>query len=317
MPRSLPLLLALAYFSAAPLCAQRARPTSFAPTPGTGTFTVLGDLEYARVANTSLKLDLYLPDSPGPHPVILWLHAGAWITGDRTGGPAIRQARRGYAVASIDYRLAPDFVFPAQIDDCKAAVRWLRANAATYHLDPERVGVFGASAGGHLAALLGTSGGVSSLEDLAMGNPQYSSRVQAVVDFYGPSDLLKLEEDELGCVPLSANSPYAPPSLLIGCPIQECREKAERASPIHYITSDDPPFLILHGTKDCLVPWQQSVLLDEALKRGGINSTLAILPGAEHGGDAFDAPEYKQMISDFFDRYLKQRADRRRPVSHP
>ena len=287
----------------------------FAPTPGTGTFTTITGVEYARVGNTSLKADLRIPDNPGPHPVILWLHTGAWVTGDRTGGPAIRQASRGYAVVSIDYRLAPQYTFPAQIDDVKAAVRWIRANAAQYHFDPNRVGVFGGSAGGHLAALLGTSGGVSELEDLSMGNPQYSSRVQVVVDFYGPTDLLKMQDQNPGCYPVDANDPLLPPSLLLGCAVQSCPDKAATANPMTYISSDDPPFLILQGTADCLVPWQQSQMLHEALRAKGLNSTLYLLQGAEHGGAEFDDIYYKRIVSDFLDRYLKQRPDRKRAVS--
>ncbi|MBV8520091.1 MAG: alpha/beta hydrolase [Acidobacteria bacterium] len=185
-----------------------------------GTFTTYESLEYANVGGTSLQLDLRVPDGAGPHPVILYLHSGAWITGDRTGGPALRQATRGYAVASIDYRLAPAWTWPSQIEDCKAAVRWLRANAARFHLDPNRIGVFGTSAGGHLAAVLGTSGGVDTLEGLSLGNPQFSSRVKAVVDLYGPTDLLKLEEQKLPCIPLDGNASFMPPSLLMGCAIQ-------------------------------------------------------------------------------------------------
>jgi acetyl esterase/lipase len=122
-----------------------------------GTVTTYEALEFAHPAGSApLLMDLRVPDGDGPFPVIVFLHSGAWISGDRGGGPALRQAARGYAVASIDYRLAPQFHWPAQIEDCKAAVRWLRANAARFHLDANRVGVFGTSAGGHLAAVLGT-----------------------------------------------------------------------------------------------------------------------------------------------------------------
>ncbi|HEY0372369.1 MAG TPA: alpha/beta hydrolase, partial [Thermoanaerobaculia bacterium] len=186
-----------------------------------GTFTTYDALEYASPGGEPLLMDLRVPTGAGPHPVILYLHSGAWITGDRTGGPAIRQTSRGYAVASIDYRLAPEHIWPAQIEDAKAAVRWLRANAARFRLDPNRIGVFGSSAGGHIGAVLGTSGGVASVEGLELGNPQFSSRVKVVVDLYGPTDLLKIEEQKLPCIPLDGNAPNMPPSLLMGCPIQE------------------------------------------------------------------------------------------------
>lgn len=125
-----------------------------ATTASAGTFTMYEGLEYAAPAGESLLLDLRVPEGRGPHPVILYLHSGAWITGDRTGGPAIRQASRGYAVASAEYRLAPKHIWPAQVEDANAAVRWQRAHAARFNLDPNRIGVFGASAGGHIASVL-------------------------------------------------------------------------------------------------------------------------------------------------------------------
>ena len=289
----------IAALLAAPALAQ------YPPTPGTGTFTTIEALEYANVDGNPLLLDLRIPDGPGPHPVIVYLHSGAWISGDRTGGPAIRQASRGYAVASIDYRLAPRYTWPAQIEDAKAAVRWLRANAARFHLDPERIGAFGTSAGGHIAAVLGTSADVPTLEGIRLGNAQFSSRVKAVVDFYGPTDLLKMEEQKIPCIPLSGNASYMPPSLLMGCPIQSCPEKTATANPITYVTPDDPPFLIMQGLLDCLVPYKQSILLHDALRAKGVDSTLILLPNGEHGGSAFDEQKQKQAVSDFFDKNLR------------
>ena len=277
----------------------------YPPTPGTGTFATYEGIEYASAGGKRLLLDLRVPDVGGPHPVIIYLHSGAWITGNRTGGPAIRQARRGYAVASIDYRLAPQSIWPAQIEDAKAAVRWIRGNAGRFNLDPMRVGVFGASAGGHLASILGTSAGVEGLEGLSLGNAQFSSRVKAVVDFYGPTDLLQLDAQKLPCFGVDGNSALMPPSLLMGCAIQECREKTATANPLTYITPDDPPFLIIHGMRDCLVPYQQSVILHEALQAKGVASTLILLPEGEHGGELFDDPVVKQAISDFLDRDLR------------
>jgi acetyl esterase/lipase len=274
-----------------------------AATASAGTFTTYEAIEYAAPAGETLLMDLRVPDGRGPHPVILYLHSGAWIAGDRAAGAAGRQAARGYAVASIDYRLAPEHIWPAQIEDAKAAVRWLRANAARFDLDPDRIGVFGASAGGHIASILGTSGGVAALEGVELGNPQFSSRVNVVVDFYGPTDLLKLEEQKLPCIPLDANDPRMPPSLLMGCPIQQCREKTATANPITYISKDDPPFLIVHGMRDCLVPWRQSVILHEALEDAGLDSRLILIPNGEHGGRAFNG--YEKNVDDFLDAYLR------------
>jgi acetyl esterase/lipase len=305
MPSSL--IPAIALIASLTLAAAEAPPLSpsYQPTPGTGRYTSTLDLEYANVGGESLTLDLHLPEGDGPFPVIVWLHTGAWVSGDTSGGPAVRQASRGYAVASVEYRLAPKWTFPAQIHDAKAAVRWLRANAARYKLDPERIGVFGASAGGHLAALLGTTADRPELEDLTMGNAAFSSSVKAVVDFYGPTDLLQLSAHALPCMPMNPDSPFAPTSLFIGCAIQDCKEKTNAASPIRYVSEDDAPFLILHGTADCLVPWQQSVLLHDALKRAGLQSSLHLLEGAAHGGEEFDQLVWKQTVSDFLDKYLK------------
>jgi acetyl esterase/lipase len=282
-----------------------------------GTFTTHEALEYASPGGTRLLMDLRVPDTAGPHPVILYLHSGAWITGNRFGGPAIRQASRGYAVASIEYRLAPQHIWPAQVEDAKAAVRWLRANAARYQLDPNRIAVFGASAGGHIGAVLGTSGGVASLEGLELGNPQFSSRVIAVVDLFGPTDLLRIEADKLPCIPLNGNDPFMPPSLLMGCPIQECKEWTRTASPMTYATPDDPPFLIMHGMLDCLVPYTQSVQLHEMLEVSGVDSRLILIPKGDHGGRAFDEEKYEKAVDDFLDRFVRGPVVvRRRAVRH-
>ena len=284
-----------------------------APVARAGTFTTVDAIEYARPNGKPLLMDLRVPDGDGPFPVILYLHSGAWITGDRFGGPAIRQASRGYAVASIDYELAPDAIWPAQIEDCKAAVRWLRANAARYHLDPSRIGVFGTSAGGHLAAVLGTSSGDGSLEGMDLGNAQFSSSVRAVVDLYGPTDLLKMDEQKLPCYPgLSANASFMPPSLLMGCAIQSCKEKTMTSNPITYITPDNPPFLIMQGKADCLVPWQQSQMLYDALRGAGVPATLVLLPTAGHADDQFDDAANAAIVDAFLDRTLKGIAPRRR-----
>jgi acetyl esterase/lipase len=267
----------------------------------------LSDIEYARVGNKRLLLDLYVPEGAGPFPVIVWVHGGAWLGGDKDDTPAIRQVSRGYAVASINYRLSFEAKFPAQIEDCKAAVRWLRANAQPYKLDPNRIGAWGSSAGGHLVALLGASGGVSDLEG-NLGNQNFSSRVQAVVDWYGPTDLLKMNEQKLTCDLVNHDAVFSPESLLIGCAIQTCPDKTNRANPIAYITPDDPPFLIVHGTNDCLVSPQQSQLLHNALNAASLNSTLFYIQGAGHGGSAFDRLEIQALVDNFFDSKLKDLA---------
>jgi acetyl esterase/lipase len=266
---------------------------------------VVRNIEYARAGDKSLLLDLYLPAaSTGRLPVIVWVHGGGWATGDKgDGGPAARMTERGYAVASINYRLSWEARFPAQIEDCKAAIRWLRANASRYNLDADRIGVWGSSAGGHLAALVGTSGDVRELEG-SLGNNDRSSRVQAVIDWYGPSDFLKMQSESLSCGVIDHNSPASPESLLLGCPIQICPDRSRRASPVTYATADDPPFLIMHGTADCLVPPLQSRDMADALKAAGVEATLKFIEGAGHGGDEFELADNRKLVDDFFDRHL-------------
>lgn len=285
-----------------------ARPVAYTSRVQAMPAQTLRDLEYARAGNDSIKLDLYLPEGQGPFPLIIWVHGGGWTSGDKAlnpNGPQVRQTTRGYAVASVNYRLSQQAKFPAQIEDCKAAVRWLRAHAAQYNIDPERIAVWGASAGGHLVALMGTSGDVSQLEG-SEGNLDYSSRVQAVVDWFGPTDLLKMSADSLQfpCNVLDHDSPFSPESLLIGCPIQTCPEKTERANPIEYVSADDPPFLIMHGAEDCLVGPRQSRRLRNALAAAGIKVSLKFIEGAGHGGSEFDDAENRKLVEDFFDQHL-------------
>jgi acetyl esterase/lipase len=271
---------------------------------------VVKDVEYARVGDTSLRLDLYLPEGQGPHPLIVWIHGGAFRSGDKGGifwSPMPRQTERGYAVASINYRLSGQAIFPALVYDCKAAIRWLRANAGKYGLRAERIVVAGESAGGHLSALMGTSGGVKELEDLAMGNPSESSRVQGVVDFFGPTDFLQMDAG----VPAACPNPMvhkaadSPESQLLGCTITSCPEKVKAANSITYIGKDDPPFLILHGTGDCLVASTQSQLLYDALLKAGVKASLHLLPGLAHADRRFLTPENEKLVNGFIDSVLK------------
>ncbi len=227
------------------------------------------------------------------------MHGGGWQNGSKAGGgPALRMANRGYAVASINYRLSGMAAFPAQIEDVKAAVRFLRANARKYNLDPDRFGAWGGSAGGHLVALLGTSGDVKELEGDGP-NKDVSSRVQAVCDFFGPTDLAKLVGDST-----NAQSPVL---KLLGGPVADKKAEAEKANPITHISKKAPPFLIVHGDKDPTVPLNQSELLHEALKKAGVESTLIVLPGAGHGGAAFSGAETAKKIDEFFDKHLKKK----------
>lgn len=270
---------------------------------------VVRDLEYVRGGHARQKLDLYLPPgAKGRLPVVVWIHGGAWRGGSKDGGgPAVGQVARGYAVAAINYRLSQHAPFPAQIEDCKAAIRWLRGHAREYNLDPGRIAVWGASAGGHLAALLGTSGGVQELEGKLGDCPEQSSRVQAVVDWFGPTDLANMGG--------AHDDAQSPESLLLGGPVPRHKDRAVRASPVTYVSKDDPPFLVLHGDKDPLVPVGQSELLAEALKKAGVEAVLVKIPGAGHGGQAFQSPVQRKLVDDFLDRVLRPKAVPAKPAA--
>jgi acetyl esterase/lipase len=264
------------------------------------------DLVYKRVNGAVLTLDLYCPEKvSGRLPMIVWIHGGGWSRGRKEGhSPAVTLVQDGYAVASIDFRLTGVAPFPAQIEDCKAAVRWLRANASKYNLDPDRIGVWGFSSGGHLAALLGTSGGVKELEGNG-DNISYSSRVQAVCVVSGPGDLLQLYRDATGPSGAEMN-PKVKPGLeaLIGVPVEENKTKAMAASPISYVSKDDPPFLIIQGENDPTVPVSLTQSFFAALKAAGVDATLEIATGRGHG---VGGPEFQPMIKNFFDKHLRNR----------
>ncbi len=253
-------------------------------------------LEYAKFGVRSLQLDLTVPDKEdGPYPVIVFMHGGGFSAGDRTWMPPSDFVRNGYALASVDYRLSGEAVFPAAVIDCKSAIRWLRASATKYHLDPDRFGAWGISAGGYLAAFLGTTGGVKEFD--VGDHLEFSNSVQAVCDWFGPTDFLSLNRDE------------GPESKFIGGPISRNRDKARKANPIAYIGKDVPPFLILHGDKDNVVPIGQSELLAAALKAAGGDATFFVAKGVGHGGAGFDKPDSRPrlLMYEFFDRHLKNR----------
>lgn len=260
------------------------------------------NLVYAKAGDHELKLDLYLPPNASRPPLVVWVHGGGWRAGSKDNMPGGFLLARGYAVASISYRLSNVAQFPAQIEDCKAAIRWLRAHATQYGYDASRIGVWGASAGGHLVALLGTSGGVKDLET-QHGHMDQSSRVQAVVDYYGPTDFTQMSKFPSK---IDHDAPNSPEALLIGGPVQQNKDKAARANPITYVTKDDPPFLIVHGDQDPLVPLNQSELLEAALKKAGVPVQLVVIKGGGHGGPQFQDQERRDLITGFFDRHLKK-----------
>ncbi|SKB53513.1 alpha/beta hydrolase [Maribacter arcticus] len=270
------------------------------------------DITYANLSPAE-KLDIYLPDDgDGPFPVIISIHGGGFMFGDKADeqlNPMLKGLNHGYAIVSINYRMSGEAIFPANINDVKAAIRWVKANAAEYKFSPKRIALWGGSAGANLAALAGTSGDVKELEDMSMGNAKQSSRVMAVVDWFGPTNFLLMDEQlkETGNGKPDKSEANSMLSKVLGQKITEIPEKVKMANPESYITSDDPPFLIQHGTKDPIVPTQQSVLFYEKLVKvlGKEKVTLHLLEGVQHGGKEFETPENLQIVFSFLDKILK------------
>lgn len=274
------------------------------PSPGRVAAKVQSDVVYGRADGKDLLMDVYCPSNEvgAKLPVVMYIHGGGWIMGGKSmlammPGPA-ELLRRGYVVVSVDYRLAPHYKFPLMLEDVIAAVHYLRTNAAAYQIDPNRLGVMGDSAGGHLAALLGLTGdsGIFAGEDS-------SSRVEAVADLYGPTDFINQDQHpskttihllQKAFGATNANDPIL-----------------TRASPVTYVTGHAPPFLILHGDHDGLVDIQQSVELNARLKAAGDDSTLVVLTNYAHGYTPLglkaspDDEARAKLVADFFDRTLR------------
>lgn len=261
--------------------------------------TAYRDVSYVTNGHDRQKLDLFLPKSKKKAPLIIMIHGGGFRGGNKETLNPAPFLSEDFAAASINYRLSGDAVFPAQIEDCKAAVRWLRQNAAKYNLDPDRFGVWGTSAGGHLAAMLGTTGETRMFD--VGENLDVSSGVQAVADYFGPTDFLQMDDHRLS-TGMVHNGARSPESVLIGGALQQNKDKAAKANPITYITSDAPPFFIAHGDSDPLVPHHQSELLEAALKKVGVPVTFYTVKGAGHGFRSATADEMRRK---FFSKYLK------------
>jgi acetyl esterase/lipase len=257
---------------------------------------VVRDLEYAQPKGISLKLDLYRPSAKpsAPMPLVIWVHGGGWSKGSKANCPAAWLAAKGYAVASLDFRLLPDHPWPAQIEDPIAALRWLRKESGKYGYDAERSAAMGGSSGGHVVALWGTL--TLPPED----------KVKAVVDWYGPTDLLTMPPNVLSEKRTRAELAKANGALLLGGIVMDQPEKAKAVSALHQVTKDDVPFLIMHGAADTSVPVDQSERLHAALKAAGVESTLKLLSGAGHGGKEFDSAESRALIQGFLDKHLKR-----------
>lgn len=249
------------------------------------------DVEYGRAGDRSLKLDIYQPAKPSAEklPVIVWIHGGGWRNGNKSSGGRLRSfvGTGNYVGVSVGYRLSGEALWPAQIHDCKAAIRWIRANAKKYGIDPERIGLWGSSAGGHLVSLLGTSADIKELAG-NNGSPDASSRVKCVVDFCGPTELTVFQHMRL--------------DQLFGKPAEERKAEAKAASPATYVSQDDPPFLIIHGTNDRTVPISQAELFHDKLKKAQVDVTFVKIEGGGHG---IGGPEVMNRVRAFFEKHLR------------
>lgn len=256
------------------------------------------DVPYSEANHQPLLLDIAQPATrpAAPRPAIVHIHGGGWIKGEREAEANNDLAAHGFFTVSIDYRLAPRHIFPAPLEDCKAAVRWLRAHAVTYHVDPDRIGVWGGSAGGHLAALLGATGDRPELEGTG-GWLEYSSRVQAVVSICGASDLAQEDGSWL-------NNPASEPAQLFGGTVRTRPELVQRANPIRYIGPDTPPSLLIHGDQDEIAPFRQSQMLFEALTTAGVEAELVSARGERHSFSAAWQERIKELRRAFFLKHL-------------
>jgi acetyl esterase/lipase len=270
---------------------------------------LIKDVAYSQDGHKSHKLDiLRLKNRPkDPMPVIVWIHGGGFRGGSKTSGyrHLMRFAQRGYLGVSIDYRFSTEAIFPAQLEDCKCAIRFLRAKAKEYNLDADHIGVWGGSAGGNLVAMLGTTGGVKEFEGKG-GWERYSSRVQAVVEYFGMTDFLAIEElvkQGKATERFMLRDGKDSASGLLGGPFWENPDLCRKASPTTYASKDDAPFYIFHGDKDPLTPASQGQLLNERLRTAGVESDFYLVKDGKHGWPP--RPDVDKRVDDFFDRHLK------------
>ncbi len=254
------------------------------------------DVEYSAVGQR-VAMDIYRPADDAIHPAVLLVHGGGFRAGNRSSYTklAARLAQHGYVAATASYRFAPQFPFPAAVHDVKAAVRFLRANAKQYHLDPDRIGAAGGSAGGHLVLFLGLTAGVPEFEGTGP-NKEFSSRVQCVADYYGPSDFTQSYAK-------SVDAAVVLPLFLEGDLVHK-RPEHIRASPLNWVTPNAAPILALHGTQDTYVAYEQSVWLLERLLGAGVSAELETIPGAGHGFKGADADRADTRAIAWLDRWL-------------
>ena len=263
---------------------------------------VIKDIEFAKVGGQSLKLDLYLPAKPKNAALVIWIHGGGWRNGTKEKCFITWLPEHGYAMASISYRLSNIAKFPAQLHDCKGAVRWLRAHAKQYGFNPDKFYVAGASAGGHLTALMATTSGHEKLEGTTGGNLKQSSAVQGAIDYYGATDFILRSKTQ----PSRANEKGSVVYDLLGGGAHEKIKAAKLASACYHISKDDVPLLIFHGTMDKTVLIDQSQAIEKKYKKVGLSVEFHTIEDAGHGGNVFYSGENAKRLLKFLEKHLHQ-----------
>ena len=259
------------------------------------------DLPVATVGETELKLNLFVPTSVSNPPLVIYIHGGGWRNGSYQKNLVPWMPEHGFALATIGYRLTKVETFPAQIHDVKAAVRWLRAHAGKYGYNAEKIGVCGTSAGGHLAMLVGMSGDVADLEGAVGDHLDEDSRVQAIVNYYGPSDFVLRSKTQ----PSKTEEPSGGAYQLLAGKASEQPEKSKAASPVYHVTPDDPPLLTLHGTDDPTVLLDQAERIRDVYEEAGLEVEDYPIQGAKHGGGVFFSGKNRERVVTFFEKHLK------------
>lgn len=264
--------------------------------------TATKGLTYATVGDQKLQLDLYVPKTTTTPKLIVWIHGGGWRQGSRNNPRIKFVTEHGFALASISYRFTPDFTFPDQIHDCKAAIRWLRAHADEHGYNAEKIAVAGGSAGGQLALLLGTSADVKELEGDLGNHPKMSSRVQAIIDYFGPSDFPLRQTTNPERALTTKSGSFA---LLDGIRDGKVNpQKETNASPVTWVSKDDPPLLIIHGKADDVVLVVQAERMADIYKQANLDVTMLLHPTAKHGGKSLFSDKYKDAAIEFLKRTL-------------
>ena len=262
------------------------------------------DIEFAKIKDHSLKLNLYLPEKAKESALVVWIHGGGWQKGSKNNCKVKWLTEHGYSVASISYRLSQIAKFPAQLHDCKGAIRWLRANSSKYGYKTNHIVVAGSSAGGHLAALIGTTSGNQRLEGDVGGNLNQRSSVSAIIDYYGATDFILRSKTQ----PSRANEIGSVVYNLLGGGADKKVELAKLASAAYHVTKDDPPLLIFHGDKDNTVLIDQSEAITKVYKSKGLSVQMNVLSGKKHGGADFYQGENRQRVLKFLDKVLRAKS---------